>query len=72
MSPQEIVNLMGFSKLKESGDREFELQLTKYGNLLSVNRDTTGQMPTKINKCLLKNPLMNDIIINSLLSVYMA
>ena len=40
MSPQEIANLRGFSKLKEGRDWKFELQLTKYGNLLSVNYDT--------------------------------
>ena len=72
MSPQEIVNLRGFGNLKESGDREFELQSTEYGNPLSVNSDTTSLMTIIINKCLLKNPLMNDIIINGLLSVYMA
>ncbi len=40
MNPLEIANLRGFSKLKEGREWEFELQLTKYGNLLSVNYDT--------------------------------
>ena len=69
MSLQEIANLRGFSKLKEGRDWDFELQLTEYGNLLSVNCDTISQMPTKINKCLLKNPSKYDIISNGLLLV---
>ena len=40
MSPQEIANLRGFSKLKEGRDWEFEWELTKNGNLLSVKHDT--------------------------------
>ena len=55
MNPQEIVNLRGFSKLKEGRDWRFELELTKNGNLLSVKRDTTPESFVNFVRIGLKN-----------------